>query len=147
MAEFLSPDWVDALDAAARAAVELRLPPTLQDLVFEQRVTSTPGGDVSYHLVVTPTGARVEHGSAPAADVVLTTDFETAVALHRGTTNLQRALGDHRVKLGGHPASLVHRAEILQALGDVFASLRDSTTISEGHERASGVSKRPPGTE
>ena len=124
MAEFLSPDWIDALDAAARAAVELRLPSTLQDLVFEQRVTSAPSGDVRYHLVVTSTGARVEHGSAPTADVVLTTDYETAVAIHRGTTNLQHALGDHRVKISGHPVSLVRQAEFLQALGDVFASLR-----------------------
>jgi hypothetical protein len=128
VAEFLSPEWLRALDAAARDAT---WPPwDGAALVVEQRVHSVPGrGAVTYHLVLDASGARVAGGPAEDPTVVVETDHATAVALATGELNAQAALASGRWRLHGTTGRLAGRAAVLQAVGDVFAALRAGTTF------------------
>ena len=128
MAEFLSREWLVELDAAARASDRLAALAPDTTFVVEQRVTRGPRGDVIYQLVVDRDGGRVETGSSCPPDIVLLTDYETGLALHRGDVNAQAAIASGRLKLRGEIDRLLGRAETLRALDDVFASVRAHTT-------------------
>ena len=56
MLDFLSTDWLDALDKAA-APTERPYWPTTQEarLVIQQVITDRPGGDMAYYI-------RLDHG-------------------------------------------------------------------------------------
>jgi putative sterol carrier protein len=129
VATFLSAEWLQDLDRAARASSALTETGHAGALVIEQQVTDTPTGDITYHVVIDADGARVASGPAPAANVVIATDFATAVSLHSGEMNAQRALASGHLKLRGDIDQLVRRAEALKALDDVFASVRAATTV------------------
>ena len=58
MADFLSADWIEALDAAARAA---KLPEAVAavSITVEQVVRDSPDGEACYHLRIEDGRARV----------------------------------------------------------------------------------------
>ena len=125
MPEFLSDEWLAALDASAR---EMGAFPAVAPFVLEQVVTDTWHEDVRYQLVFTADGLRVRPGDAEAPDVSFATDRETAAGIARGETNAQRALAAGRLRVRGNIETLVARAAALVALEDVFAAVRAGTT-------------------
>jgi len=126
MAEFLSQEWIAELDAAAaslHSGSDARL-------TIEQRVHGVPGlpaADVIYHLVIEPSAARVASGAAGSPDVTITTDYETARALHEGRTTAQHALVSGEYKVRGRLTAL----RALTDLDDVFAPVRARTTFPD----------------
>ena len=128
MAVFLSTEWLLELDRAARASDVLAKLGREAPLVVEQRVHGTPNGDVAYHVIIDERGARVADGRATAPDVTISTDFATASAMHHGETNAQQALTSGKLKVGGRIAQFVRRSDAFDALSDVFASVRSTTT-------------------
>jgi hypothetical protein len=127
--EFLSPAWLHELDTAVRASPELS---ALKPIRIEQVVSGVPHqGEVRYRIVVDDGGARVHVDGErdQAADVRLTTDYATAVAIAAGKENAQSALADGRLRLGGQVDLLVRRAPAFAALGDATAALRAVTTF------------------
>ena len=56
MTDFLSAEWIEALDAAARAAT-LPESASAMSITIEQVVRDAPGGESRYHL-------RIEDGRA-----------------------------------------------------------------------------------
>lgn len=133
MPEYLSDDWISALDRALAASAGLG---ALAPLVVDQVVTGVPGrGDVRYRISVDGdgAGARPVHGSArdgaPPADIRLTTDYATAVAIARGAQNAQIALAQGRLRIGGNLEAVATYGRVLVALGDVAGELRDATTF------------------
>jgi hypothetical protein len=123
--EFLSDEWLAALDRSARAVAPL---PGVAPFVLEQVVTDAGRASVTYQLVFDESGFRVRSGSAAPADVVFVTDRATAAAIARGDTNAQRALAAGRFRVRGNTELLVARAAAFQALEDVFAAVRTETT-------------------
>jgi hypothetical protein len=125
--EFLSETWLDELDRAVRVSVSVS---ALAPIVIEQVVVDVPGrGEVRYRFRVDGDGARVTEGGAPEpADVRLTTDYPTAVAIALGRENAQIALARGRLRLGGDVDALVRRADALGALHDATAALRAATS-------------------
>jgi hypothetical protein len=127
VAEFLSPAWIAELDAALVALEPAVVDPD-DTFVIEQRVTLPMGAAHAHHVVVAGGRFRAVAGPAPRADLVLTTDLETAVAIQRGTENAQYALAAGKLRLGGDLDRLRARSEVFARLHDVFAELRDATT-------------------
>jgi len=125
--EFLSEIWLRELDRSVQDATGVS---TLAPIVIEQVVRDVPGrGEVRYRFRVDAGGARVIEGEAEErADVRLTTDYETAVAIARGRENAQIALARGRLRLGGNIDTLVRSADALGALDDATAALRGNTT-------------------
>jgi hypothetical protein len=120
--EFLSADWVAALDDAARAAAELA-DAADEPVVVEQQVV-TGAGTVAYHLVLGPGPARVRPGPAAAPDLTMIATADAARRIHDGTANAQRCLADGTLRLRGNPEVLTRRAAVLGRIGDLFAALR-----------------------
>ena len=129
MPDFLSAAWIDALDAAVRSSEAMAgLAPT----VIEQTVVDVPGaGLVRYRIRVDATGARVTAEDDERADVRLTTDYVTAVAIAQSRENAQSALARGRLQLGGDVDVLIRNAEAFAALADVTGALRAATTYPE----------------
>ena len=124
MVEFLSPEWLAALDLAAREAVV----PTGVQLTIQQIVTDNGGDDVRYHLVLEEGRLRVVPGDAEAPDVSLVQAREVAAALSRGELNAQQALEAGHLKLRGDIGHLAREGKALGAMEDVFAAVRADTT-------------------
>ena len=132
MAEFLSASWIAELDAAARAADGLTAAGTV--LVIEQVVRGLADGDVRYRMRIGPDGTRVGSSrvDAPAADLVLLTDYPTARALHEGRVRAQDALAAGLLKVQGRPEVLAQRGDLLARLDVAFAPVRAGTTFPDG---------------
>ena len=127
MSRFLTPEWIAALDTAAREAAV----PAGVHLTIQQIVTGDDGegaDDVRYHLVLDAGRLRVHAGDAPAADVTLVQTRAVAAALSRGELNAQQALEAGRLKLRGDIGHLAREGRALTALADVFAAVRAVTT-------------------
>lgn len=122
MVRFLSPEWIEALDAAAQQAV---VPAGVQ-LTIQQIVTD--GDEVRYHLVLDDGRLRVHPGEAPAADVTLLQTRDVAAALSRGELNAQQALEAGRLKLRGNIGHLARQGKALTVMEDAFAAVRADTT-------------------
>ena len=122
MVQFLSPEWIAALDEAAREATV----PAGVRLTIQQVVTDD-GGEVRYHLVLDDGQLRVHPGEAAAADVTLVQTREVAAALSRGELNAQQALEAGRLKLRGDIGHLAREGRALSAMEDVFAAVRAVT--------------------
>ena len=126
MVRFLSPEWIAALDAAAREATV----PAGVRLTIQQVVTDDGGddGDVRYHLVLDEGRLEVRPGEAESADVTLVQTREVATALSRGELNAQQALEAGRLKLRGDIGHLAREGRALTAMEDVFAAVRAVTS-------------------
>ena len=125
MAEFLSPEWLAALDTAAAALVV----PDVGELTVEQVVPDGPAGDeVRYHVRFADGHVRVLVGGVADPDVRVIADYETAAALQRGELSAQAALAAGRARLQGPIQHLRGREAALRGLDDVFTSVRATTT-------------------
>ena len=130
MADFLSAEWIEALDAAARAA---QLPEAVAALsiTVEQVVRDSPDGEACYHLRIENGRAHVQAGPAVSPDLRLFADYDIAVRIQRGEVNAQEALAAGRLKVQGRFAHLLRVDDALRALEDVFAPVRAATTYRE----------------
>jgi hypothetical protein len=120
--EFLTAEWIAALDARARATADL-VDAAEEPVVVEQRVVSE-AGEVSYHLVLGPGPARVRPGRAPDPDLTMVATADAARRIHAGEANAQTCLADGTLRLRGNPDALTRRAAVLGRVGGLFAGPR-----------------------
>src|SRR5918996_4748967 len=127
MPEFLSPEWIDALDAAAQATT---LPESAAGvtLTVEQVVRDSPTGEVRYHLSLEGGRARVRPGQADAPDLRILAGYDLAARLQRGEISAQQALAEGTLKVQGRLQRLVQAGDALRALEDLVAPVRAATT-------------------
>ncbi len=95
MPERFSPEWIAALDAAARG-----LPGAEEPFVIQQ-VVSSADGDVAWHVDLEPEAIRVRPGRAGQADVTFAQDRETADAVAAGELSAAAALTSGRLTVRG----------------------------------------------
>jgi putative sterol carrier protein len=129
MPEFLSLEWLAALDARARSSDAFA---NAGDFTVQMVIRGAPTGEMTYHLVVTEQSARVRAGSAESPDLTLSADYDVAGAISQGTTNAQAALASGRFKITGRLELLRGRESVFAAIADLFADVRASTTYP-GH--------------
>jgi len=126
VSEFLSAAWLAELDAAGRAAGPVA---EMARFSLTHIVSGVPGrGEVQYVLRFEPEGITVGGTGTGTGDVTFVTDYETAVALAQGTVNAQQALAQGRLRVRGDIAVLTYNASAVTRYGDVFASVRASTS-------------------
>jgi putative sterol carrier protein len=118
--EFLSKEWVEALDRVAR-----RHPAwsdELDGLVLEYDID-----DAGYHLVFDRSGVRAFAGAAEHPTVTFRCDRATAATIARGESSAQRAFMAGRLRIGGDATALMRAQGAIAALPDLFAALRPET--------------------
>ena len=109
MAEYLSDAWLAGLATAPRPD------PAAVRLTIQQRVTGGPAGDVAYVVRVTDDGVVLEAGNDPVADVTITEDWPTAIAIHEGALSAAEAMASGRIRVGGAVTRLLEHAALLEA--------------------------------
>lgn len=127
VAQFLSPEWLRDLGAAAAASDALRQAALGIRLTVHHVVTDGPVGTVEYRVCLDE--GRVEVRPGPGrADVDVCQSYQTAAAISVGELAPADAFATGLVRLGGRPGRLAEHREALSRLGDVFAGLRSRTT-------------------
>jgi hypothetical protein len=127
MARYLSAEWF--AEAASGGALARPV-----DLVLEQVVRGTPDGTVVYRVEVAGDEARVVWpvaDDAGAADLRISTDWDTAVALARGDLSAQRALMEGRLRVRGRSDQLGDAPTALAGVDAVPAVVRLHTSFGE----------------
>ena len=128
--EFLSDEWLAALDDAARRRVVPSEDPLAGVRVtIEQVVRDGPRwrlcvDDGSLWVETDPTGGE--------ADVRLTSDRTTAAAIASGRRAALDAFTAGDLVIGGDVRALLDHREALEALGDLFAEVRSATSFPAG---------------
>ena len=120
MAEFLSPEWISALDEAATTHLGLKEVSLNKDLVLGYRITDGP----SWRLAIGDGEVRVHSGTDEAENVWFTTSRSTALDIATGTMDPLEAIIAGQLEIGGDPRLLVDNHDVFKGLGDVFASCR-----------------------
>ncbi|MBW3574846.1 MAG: SCP2 sterol-binding domain-containing protein [Actinobacteria bacterium] len=128
MPRFLSAEWIDAAAQAAAASGELAKATAQVQLVIQQIVTGTPGGEVGYVVAFDRGRTEIRAGKDPAADVTFCTDWDTAVGVATGATSAQDAFTTGRLQVRGDVGALLRHAASLTGLDTVFAEVQASTT-------------------
>ncbi|HWW44077.1 MAG TPA: SCP2 sterol-binding domain-containing protein [Acidimicrobiia bacterium] len=135
MPEFLSPAWIEELDA-----VGVTIDPGIT-FELEQVVTATPHGDVRYRFTLAHGRLRVrmadsgaEAGAAASAeagaeDATLTVSYDTAVDLATGRRDGSDVFDAGLVRFEGDLANLQAATATLKAVAETLASVRNGTTF------------------
>jgi hypothetical protein len=126
VAEFLSPEWVRALDDVAHGSA---VPLAGRPLTIEQVVYSGPAGDVRYQLRFADGEWSVVTGAPFPPDVVLVAHYVAARALYDGTTTAQDEFAHGRMKVRGHPDRLLDPA-LLATLDAASRRLRRDPEVA-----------------
>ncbi|MDZ7674304.1 MAG: SCP2 sterol-binding domain-containing protein [Acidimicrobiales bacterium] len=126
LVQFLSDDWLRALDGAARARPSAADDP-LGDvsLSIEQVVT-----DVTRWRFVVDRGSMsvvTEESFEGDADIRLTSDRDTAAAIASGERAALHAFIEGELVLGGDVRVLIQNKDALVSIGDVFARVSAAT--------------------
>lgn len=134
MPTFLSPEWVEAFNAAVAGTP---VPPPADDAALAARdgtftvcqlVHGGPQGDVATTLEVSPEGVRMRPGADDAASVTVAIDWDDAVALASGALSASDALAAGRIRVRGDLGVLVAGQAVLAALHPHLAELTAATT-------------------
>ncbi|MGQ0804805.1 MAG: SCP2 sterol-binding domain-containing protein [Actinomycetota bacterium] len=132
MPEFLSSEWIEELDAAARASNSIPLRTMDVTITVQQVVQHAPQGEVRYYVTIDRDGVRVRPGSADSPDLALFADYDVARAINAGTANAQAALSVGGLRIKGRLDLLLGHEGAFAALDDIFTSVRNATTYEDG---------------
>ena len=137
MVDFLSPEWIAALDAAVRADPGLATSTRGISVVVQQTVTGggADGSDAVFHTVVDDGSVSVVAGPAADPTIWFSQDRATAWAIATGEASAQAAFMTGHLQVGGDLRVLVDN-RLSTALADVFASTRTATTGPVGADDA-----------
>jgi hypothetical protein len=128
MSRYLSPEWFTAAAASAATAAPA-------EVVLEQVVEDGPEGRITYRVEVADNGARIVWpvpAAAADADLRISCDWMTSVAIARGEMSTQKALMEGRLRVKGNPGRLGDVAGRLAGVDPVPAPLRAETTYDRG---------------
>jgi putative sterol carrier protein len=122
----LSPEWIAALDEAARTSTALREVAAALDLTVQQVVIDDTD-EVAWYVRLRGGEVGVHPGRADVADVTFTQDGATARAIADGDLSAQAAFMAGRLRTGGDLTQLLAHRDALAGLEDVFAEVRSRT--------------------
>jgi putative sterol carrier protein len=127
VARFLSSEWFEEVEIASAESHR----GGTHALIIKQVVTGGPGGDVSYLVLVDNGHAQVTRTDKPdlRPNLTITTAWETAVAIARGSLSAERALMDGRLRVAGDLSRLAAHGGVLAGLDPIPAEVRASTTF------------------
>ena len=123
MAKFLSQEWADDVLAALNGSDDVRGAIKGVQLCIQQVVTGAPDGEVTYWTKLDDGTVSGALGEASDADVTITQDYDTAVAMNSGELNAQAAFMQGKLKVTGNMGKLLQNQGAMQALGPVLSSV------------------------
>jgi putative sterol carrier protein len=128
MPRYLSPEWLDAAQAAMESDGALREATAGLAFVVQHVVIDGPDGDVTFHVRVDDTGVQLRKGETRDATVAFTEDYATAAAIGRGELSAQSAFMMGRIRVSGDLEKLIEQGAAFGEIADMLAGLRSDTT-------------------
>lgn len=130
--DFLSDEWLAALDDAARARVAPDDDPLGRvSMTIDHVVVGGP----HWRLTVDAGALSVTPAPEGEPDVRLTSDRETAAGIASGRRAALDAFIAGDLRLGGDVRRLIDERAALEAMGDVFAAVRADTDYAPRSDR------------
>ena len=128
MAEYLSDEWFEEMESAARAHAPLE--PAERAVSLRESIAGSPFGDVTYVMTIDRGKLSVTRDPDVVADVTFSQDYATAAALHRGEITTHDAFFAGKVRVAGHLNTLLENADLLHGVSEAFANVREATTYA-----------------
>jgi putative sterol carrier protein len=125
--EYLSDEWMQRAGEALASDERLRESSASVDLSIQYEVVGVAGSKLAYALRFDHGSVGIEPGKHPEARVSFSLGYDTAVAVARGELSAQAAFMRGDLKLGGDVTVLIRQHELLGAMDDALAELRDQT--------------------
>jgi putative sterol carrier protein len=123
MAKFLSQQWADEVLAALNNSDDVKGAIKGVQLCIQQVVTGAPEGDAKYWTKIDDGKVEGAIGDASDADVTITQDYDTAIAMNKGELNAQAAFMQGKLKVTGNMGKLLQHQGAMQALAPVLGSV------------------------
>lgn len=128
--QFLSDEWLTALDVAARDHSTAPDDPLADvTLTIEQAVVDGP----SWRFIIDRGSLSIERGPGPQTppdgSVRLTSDRDTATDIAAGRRAALDAFITGDLVIGGDVRAMLEHRAALETLGELFAGIRSATTF------------------
>ena len=99
--KYLSPEWIDAYNAAMAEDDAVRKALKGKSAVIQMVVTDAPAGEVHYALRIGDGTAAASLGDATDAEVTIRQSYETSAQVNKGELDGAKAFTQGKVKITG----------------------------------------------
>ena len=121
--KYLSPEWIDAYNAAVAADDAVRKALKGKSAVIQMVVAEAPAGEVRYSLRIGDGTASVSLGDAADAEVTIRQSYETSAQVNKGELDGAKAFTQGKVKISGKMIKMMQLqrplAEVQRALNTI----------------------------
>ena len=121
--KYLSPEWIDAYNAAVAADDAVRKALKGKSAVIQMVVADSPAGEVRYSLRIGDGTAAASLGDAGDAEVTIRQSYETSAQVNKGELDGAKAFTQGKVKITGKMIKMMQLrgplAEVQKALNTI----------------------------
>jgi putative sterol carrier protein len=121
--KYLSPEWIDAYNAAVAADDAVRKALRGKSAVIQMVVADAPAGEVRYSLRIGDGTAAASLGDARDAEVTIRQSYETSAQVNKGELDGAKAFTQGKVKITGKMMKMMQLrgplAEVQKALNTI----------------------------
>ena len=122
--KFLTKEWLDALTAALEAHAGFKGAIASTELSLQFDTTDAPEGtEKNYLISISGGSAAATAGPGASADVTITNNYETAVAIAKGDLNTQMAFMTGKIKVAGNMTKLITNQAMLSQFANATAAM------------------------
>ena len=125
--KYLSQEWAQAASDALNSNEQFTNAIKGVTLTVQQNVSGAPEGDTGYYMQIQDGNAAMNIGQAENADVTISQDYDTAVAIAKGELNAQNAFMTGKIKVTGNMAKLMQHQGAFAGLEGALKPLQDHT--------------------
>lgn len=124
MAKFLTHDWLQALNDTVNEHEGFRKAIASAELTLQFEVPDAPeGAESRYYLAIKGGTLAAGSGDASDPDATITNDYETSVAISKGTMNTQMAFMTGKMKVAGNMAKIMMNQAIFNSFADAASGV------------------------
>ena len=121
--KYLSPEWIDAYNAAVAGDDSVRTAMKGKNAVIQMVISDAPAGEIHYWMRIGDGTVSAGLGDADNAEVTIRQSYDTAAKVDSGELDGQKAFTQGKVKISGKMLKMMQLrgplAEVQKALATV----------------------------